>query len=313
MIAFGPVPSRRLGRSLGINHIPPKSCTYSCAYCQVGPTTHAAVEPRAFHTSGAILDAVRAHLGSLKTSGEAGEETCYLTFVPDGEPTLDVNLGAHLDALRGLGLPTAVITNGSLLDRADVRARLATADFVSVKVDAVSEDAWRRVNRPHPALDLPRILQGQERFAASYPGRLVTETMLVAGENDDPLELRRIASHLSRLAPSVAYVAIPTRPGADPRARPADEAAVVRAVICFGIHVDRVELLTSFEGVDVGATGDAERDLLATAAVHPLREDQVQALLDRDGAEWSLVEDLVAQGRIRCVEHEDHRFYLRRF
>jgi wyosine [tRNA(Phe)-imidazoG37] synthetase (radical SAM superfamily) len=120
MLTFGPVPSRRLGRSLGINNIPPKSCTYSCVYCQVGPTPRTEVLPRAFYAPTQIVQEVKAHLARLR---ERGERVDYLTFVPDGEPTLDSRLGETIDRLRPLGIPIAVISNGSLLSREDVRER----------------------------------------------------------------------------------------------------------------------------------------------------------------------------------------------
>jgi len=105
MLIFGPVPSRRLGRSLGINNIPPKSCTYSCVYCQVGPTARTEVVPRAFYAPARIVREVKRHLSRLR---ERGERVDYLTFVPDGEPTLDDQLGETIERLRPLGIPIAV-------------------------------------------------------------------------------------------------------------------------------------------------------------------------------------------------------------
>jgi wyosine [tRNA(Phe)-imidazoG37] synthetase (radical SAM superfamily) len=137
MIAFGPVPSRRLGRSLGINNIPPKICTYSCVYCQVGRTHKLQVERRPFYEPQEVLRDVRA---KVEKAREAGEPIEYLTFVPDGEPTLDVHLGQEIELLRPLGLPIAVISNTSLIWRQDVREDLMGADWVSLKVDAVEEE-----------------------------------------------------------------------------------------------------------------------------------------------------------------------------
>jgi wyosine [tRNA(Phe)-imidazoG37] synthetase (radical SAM superfamily) len=133
MIAFGPVPSRRLGRSLGINNIPPKVCSYSCVYCQLGRTLKMQVERQAFHLPEEILVAVQKKVNSVKAAGESID---YLTFVPDGEPSLDINLGHAIELLRPLGLPIAVITNASLIWREDVRTDLRKADWVSLKVDA---------------------------------------------------------------------------------------------------------------------------------------------------------------------------------
>jgi len=125
MIAFGPVPSRRLGRSLGVNNIPPKVCTYSCVYCQVGRTIRMQVERRVFYGPEEILQAAR---DKVERARESGEPIDYLTFVPDGEPTLDVNLGREIELLRSLGIKIAVITNASLIWREDVREALMKAD-----------------------------------------------------------------------------------------------------------------------------------------------------------------------------------------
>jgi len=155
MIAFGPVPSRRLGRSLGINNIPAKICTYSCGYCQVGRTLQMQVQRCSFYSPQDICDEVRQ---MVKSSSDQALPIDYLSFVPDGEPTLDINLGREIDMLRSLGRKIAVITNASLIWDETVREDLARADWVSVKVDAVDEPLWRRVDRPHRALQLEAIL-----------------------------------------------------------------------------------------------------------------------------------------------------------
>ena len=168
-IAFGPVPSRRLGQSLGINNVTTKACSYACVYCQVGPTTEKVIEPRPFFSPTQIHAAVAARVDKLKARGLAID---YLTFVPDGEPTLDIALGDSIDALRDLNIPIAVITNGSLLWRDEVRSRLRRADLVSVKVDSVHEDAWRKINLPHRDLSLDTVLQGIREFAVDFSGTL---------------------------------------------------------------------------------------------------------------------------------------------
>jgi wyosine [tRNA(Phe)-imidazoG37] synthetase (radical SAM superfamily) len=180
MIAFGPVPSRRLGRSLGINNIPPKICTYACVYCQLGRTIQMQIERQAFYRPEEVVDAVRDKVQKARESGEAID---YLTFVPDGEPTLDVNLGREIARLRPLGIRIAVISNGSLMWREDVRADLMDADWVSLKVDSMRDDVWRRIDRPHGTLRLGAILDGMLEFAESFRGELVTAG---AGLSVDP-------------------------------------------------------------------------------------------------------------------------------
>ena len=283
MIAFGPVPSRRLGRSLGINHIPPKVCTYSCVYCQVGRTTRLRTRRSKYMGVSAVINAVAEKVASAR---RVGERIDYLSFAPQGEPTLEANLGAMIRGLKSLGIPIGVLTNGSLLDREEVRSDLAEADWVSLKVDAVEEGRWWMINGPHRQLRLRRILEGMREFASGYGGILATETMLVAGLNDGESMLRSIASFIAELDRATAYLAVPTRPPAERWARPASETAVTRAYDVFRGLQGRVQLLVEYEGDAFAATGSAREDLLAITAVHPMRERAVRRLLERAGAEW---------------------------
>jgi wyosine [tRNA(Phe)-imidazoG37] synthetase (radical SAM superfamily) len=309
VIAFGPVPSRRLGRSLGINNIPPKVCTYSCVYCQLGRTPRMQVDRRAFYEPEEILDAVRDKVARVQ---EAGEDIDYLSFVPDGEPTLDIHLGREIELLKQLHLPIAVITNASLIGRQDVKQELMGADWVSLKIDAVEEIVWRRIDRPHGSLDLSSILVGACAFAREYRGELVTETMLVSRVNDDEEHLKTLAGFLARLQPDRAYLSIPTRPPAEPWAQAPDERVINRAYHALAKKVKQVEYLVGYEGNAFAFTGDVERDLLSITAVHPMREDAVQDYLAQAGAGWPAIQRLVDQGELVEVKHGGHIFYLRK-
>ncbi|MGB8021136.1 MAG: radical SAM protein, partial [Candidatus Nanopelagicales bacterium] len=307
-IAFGPIPSRRFGRSLGVNNIPAKVCSYACRYCQVGPTTEQRVEPRAFFDPEAIRAAVADHLLKVQAAGQGAD---FLSFVPDGEPTLDSRLGESIEALREFGIPVAVITNASLLWRADVRHRLRGADLVSVKVDSVLEGVWRRVNGPHRDLDLDVIRAGIREFAAGYRGTLISETMLVAGVNDSLVSLTATAEFLAGIGPQTAYLAVPIRPPAVGGTHGPDEAGLIRAYATYSARLPRVEMLVGHEVGDFAHTGNAREDLLAITAVHPMRESAVRRLLAEDGAGWDLVEALLAADVLRAVAHSGERFYMR--
>jgi len=310
MLVFGPVPSRRLGRSLGINNIPPKTCTYACVYCQLGRTPRLQIERQTFYSTEDLCDAVTC---KLRAAVERHEPVDYLTFVPDGEPTLDENLGATIAAIKPLGISIAVITNTSLIWDPAVREALSLADWVSLKVDAVDETTWRRVDRPHGHLDLDRIMDGARAFASHYTGTLVTETMLVAGVNVDDATLAATSDFVGELAPKVAFLSIPTRPPAEPWVVPPHEAAIARAFALFSERLDHVETLTGYEGNAFAFTGDATADILSITAVHPMRDDAIDAFLTRAGADTKLVDDLIADGQLRAPRYAGHTYYVRTF
>ena len=263
------------------------------------------LDRRRFYDPGVIVEQVRERVDAV------GDEIDYVTFVPDGEPTLDVNLGVMIEAVNGMGAKTAVIGNASLLWMEDVRSDLSAADWVSVKVDAVTEDAWRRVDRPHGGLDHGTVLDGVRAFSREYVGTLATETMLVDGFNDDR-EPGHVARFLGELDADISYVAIPTRPPAEASVKPADEEAVNRAYQVFSGVLGNVEYLIGYEGNAFASSGDFEKDLLSITAVHPMREEAVEALLRRDGSGWEEVERLIEEEKLVELEYLGNRFYMRR-
>lgn len=310
MPAFGPIPSRRLGRSLGINNIPPKVCTYSCVYCQVGRTLNMQIERQAFYGPDELLQDVEKKIDEVR---KAGESIDYLTFVPDGEPTLDINLGREIDLLKPFGFKIAVITNASLIWCHEVRNELTKADWVSLKVDAVNEEVWRKVNRPYRALQLSSILDGMIKFASMYHGELATETMLVKGLNDSPEHAEEIADFLARLKPDKAYISIPIRPPAETWVQPPDEEVINVSYQIFNKKIKGVEYLIGEEGNAFAATGNVAEDLLSITAVHPMREEAVREFLARAKADESIVQELLARGLLCETEYENKKFYLRSF
>jgi len=309
-IVFGPVPSRRLGRSLGINNIPPKHCTYSCVYCQTGPTTKLEVTRQAFYPSERVVGEI------LRALREAGERVDYITFVPSGEPTLDINLGLTAKLIKDrVNTPLAVLTNASLAWMEDVRCDLEVFDLVCVKVDSVVEGTWRRINRPHPQLKLKRVLEGVKRFAREYPGTLITETMLVKGVNDKPEELKLLADYVSKLEVKRAYIAVPTRPPAEPWVKPPPEEVLVKAYELFVgvLGKDKVELLTRHEEGEFVALGNPVDHLLATASVHPLRLDfALEILSGKVEKPEEVIDRLVRKGVLARVCYRGNTYLLRR-
>ncbi|HOO66675.1 MAG: radical SAM protein [Bacteroidales bacterium] len=307
---FGPVPSRRLGKSLGVNSIPFKVCSYSCRYCQLGKGIRMQAERQVFFDPEMLADEVRELLD--KTRGTA-DFPDYVTIVPDGEPTLDINLGVLIDRLKALGVPVAVITNSSLLHMQEVRDELMKADYVSVKADTFSRETWKRLNIPHRTLEIDKIRDGIMTFSGLYWGKLVTETMLVKDINDSHDEINNTAGIVRLINPHTAYISIPTRPPAYSGVMPADEDRVLEAYHAFAQQVENVELLTGYEGNEFSSTGMFREDILAITAVHPMREDAVTELLARSNESEETLEMMIDEELLRRVAYGNHNYYMRRF
>jgi wyosine [tRNA(Phe)-imidazoG37] synthetase (radical SAM superfamily) len=310
-IAFGPVPSRRLGRSLGINNIPPKTCSYSCVYCQLGKTSNMLFDRHSFYRPEDILRQVKRKVNEASLRKEKID---YLTFVPDGEPTLDINVGEEISLLRQIGIPIAVVTNASLLWHDGVRGDLQEANFVSLKVDAVSQDLWKRVNRPHKSLKLEMILDGIKDFAKTFEGNIVSETMLIDNVEYNS-EFERIAEFLGGLNKlDKAYIAIPTRPPTEEWVKPAKEEDINAAFQMFSekLGSGRVEYLIGYEGNAFAFTGNVKEDLLSIMAVHPMREEAVKEFLEKADTDWQIVESFLHEGKLVRLEYEGNVYYMRK-
>ena len=265
------------------------------------------VEPAVFYRPEALLRETKARIEKVGAEDQAID---YISFVPDGEPTLDKNLGSLISMLkRELRYPVAVITNGSLLWREEVAEALSLADWVSVKLDSVVESVWRRINRPDPRLEFRKVLEGIGAFASRYRGELVSETMLVDRENTNPGELASLAGYLCGLSLKTAYLSVPSRPPAQPGVRIPDAEQLNRAQQAFEDAGLNVQSLTDYEGDQFTVTADTARDILGIAAVHPLREDALRRILKRTNADWRLVEQLIAEGRLHKTIHDRKTYY----
>lgn len=307
-IAYGPVPSRRLGQSLGINNVPPKTCSYACVYCQLGPTTMPGAEPQSFYEPSKIESAVERRIRDVDTDTASID---YLTFVPDGEPTLDSKLGESIDRLHRFSIDIAVITNGSLLHREGVRNRLDDVDLVSVKVDAGSAARWREIDRPHGSISFESVTRGIKAFADGFDGTLKTETMLVEGVNDDPKSLEETANLVAAIEPDTAFVAVPTRPPTEEWVEPPEESVVGNAFRIFDQEVDSVEYLIGAEGDSFAGTNDIRADIMGITAVHPMRKSQLETVLSREETDWEFIEDMLDAGDLIELNYGGERFYMR--
>lgn len=305
-ILFGPIPSRRLGRSLGINNIPPKVCSYSCVYCQVGLTTHLSIERQEYYSPMLIYTDIKDRLYELKIKNEFVD---YLSFVPDGEPTLDVNLAQTIQLLQDFGIKIAVFTNSSLIWKREVQDTLRLADYVSIKVDTTDELTWRKINRPSPKLNLNKILDGILEFKEKYSGKLVTETMLIDGINDNEDDLIKIAHFIVKIEPEIAYITVPTRPTPIKDIHSPDKQKTISIYKIFESIYPNTELLNAYEGNEFSIAGETEKDLVSIMAVHPMRKDAVETYLSKSNSNWDIIKKLIEEEKIKELVYDGNTFY----
>lgn len=301
---FGPVPSRRLGRSLGVDPVPFKTCNWNCVYCQLGRTAPMTNERRDYvppdEVVAEIREALRAH----------GDGVDWITFGGSGEPTLHASLGRMIREVKGLTtVPVAVLTNGALLHRRDVRRDLLAADAVLPTLDAGSEEVYRRVNRPRGDLTFARLVEGLIAFRREYSGPLWVEVMLVRGLNDGARSLADIRGILDRVGPDAVHVNTPVRPPAEPWVAPPGARTVRGAVRVLG-HDARTITLDG-PALDLSRSphaADAVREILTR---HPMDLREIHAVLPQ----WTaaqVAEALPPAGSkapVATVTHEGRRFW----
>ncbi len=277
----------------------------------MGRTQWLEARRRSFYEWTTIVEAVK-----NKAAKVGLDNIDYITFVPDGEPTLDINLGKEIRGIKGeLKAKVAVITNGSLLWMDDVREDLLDADWVSVKIDAVTPNIYKKMDRPHPSLDLSKVLHGILEFANTYSGTLVTETMLVDGVNDFADEISLIAEFIGKINPAKAYISVPTRPPAEPWVAPPSEKNILVAYNLFTEYIgDKVELLIGFEGGEFNIDSENPiESILGIISVHPIRIDVLEKLLEEKKLDpRDIMERLKASSDAVIITYRGKEFLVRR-
>lgn len=302
---FGPVPSRRLGQSLGIDTIPPKTCNWNCVYCQLGRSVPMTNKRREYFPREAILTEVEQALSQHKPG-----EIDWVTFVGSGEPTLHSELGWLIRQVKQLTqIPIAVITNGSLLYLPKIRKELAPAEVVMPSLDAGTATRYRQINRAHPAVTFDRLVAGLIAFKRSYSGRLWVEVMLVRGLNDSEVALREIAAILDRVQPNEIHLNLPTRPPAETWVRPPDEEGLMRALAILG---ESAHVVHPAEGsFDLSSCDDVIEAIINIITRHPMRQDELERAL----SEWApnqvreILANLEANNQAQSVERYGIRFW----
>ena len=218
---YGPVPSRRLGFSLGVDIIPHKNCTIDCIYCQLGRTTRKRVKRKSFARGEDIIE-------EISKSVSAGHDIDFITFSGSGEPTLNSDIGRLIHEVKKItSIPVAVLTNGTLLFQEDVQRDLIEADVVLPSLDAASQEVFKRVNRPHHSLRIERVMDGLKSFRRRYKGLVWLEIMLIKGFNDDRQELSRMKKAISEIRPDKVYLNTVSRPPSEIYAEPLSPAEMI--------------------------------------------------------------------------------------
>jgi wyosine [tRNA(Phe)-imidazoG37] synthetase (radical SAM superfamily) len=316
---FGPVPSRRLGQSLGIDTIPLKTCNWNCVYCQLGRTVPLTNERREHFPREEILAEVEHALGAHKPG-----EIDWVTFVGSGEPTLHAGLGWLIQNVKELTvnlaqsrakagsvnhLPVAVITNGALLYLPEVRRELALADAVLPSLDAGNANLYLKVNRPHPEVTFERLVDGLIAFHEEFHGRLWIEVMLVEGLNDSEDALHQIMDILERVQPDEVHINLPTRLPAETWVKPPQEEGLLRAMTILG-KVARV--VHPAEGsFDLSGFESAVDAVVSIITRHPMRQEELERSLARwaPGQVNEALAALESSGRAQIVERYGARFW----
>jgi wyosine [tRNA(Phe)-imidazoG37] synthetase (radical SAM superfamily) len=294
-VVFGPVLSRRLGSSLGINNIRRKICSYDCVYCQAGQTTSCSTDRDCCLSPYELYFFVKERIEQLE---KEKIHIDYISFVPNGEPTLDNNLSKEIELLKGFGYKIAVFTNSSLLWNDDV------------KVDTVDEAIWEVLNRPHGRLRFDTILKGVADFAKTYEGVLTTETMLIKNVNDSLDEIGQVGNFLNMLKRNASYFTIPIRPPTEKYAVPPDSDVLEEIAKLVKRTIPKSEMLCCPEIEDFMAMGNIEEELMGILAVQPMRADSVEKLVRSNGGSGHRIEEMMRNGSIHRVMYEGKGFYV---
>ena len=298
---FGPVPSRRLGRSLGVDLIPPKTCPYHCIYCEVGPTTCQTRQRFAFQTE-AIIEELADYLKA------PGVRPDVITLAGSGEPTLNLGLGRIIREIKAMSqIPVAVLTNGALLYLPEVRRELAAADVVLPSLDAGRAETYAAINRPIAELTFESLLDGLTAFRREYRGRIWLEVMLLKGLNDTEEELALLRRALAEIAPDKIQLNTAVRPVVEAAARPLDQAEMEAAAVFLG---GPVEVIASFDREDIVGVSGQDDDFVEMLTRRPMTAPDLAKVLGLPLIQVeALLKRLKASGRISHNRYHDQEFY----
>lgn len=302
---FGPVPSRRLGQSLGIDTIPLKTCNWNCIYCQLGRSKPLNNERKDYIPLSEIISEVKNGLAS-----HLQEEIDWVTFVGSGEPTMHAGIGWLIKEVKKFtDIPIAVITNGSLLFLQSVRTALVNADAVLPSLDAGTPQLYKKINRPHPDVPFERFVDGLIAFRHEFKGQLWVEVMLVKGVNDTEAALKDIAKIMKEVQPDKIHIAMPTRPPAEAWVKPPSEEGIMRATAILGESAQVIH--PKEDRFDLSGSDNLLDAIIGIITRHPLSEEQLIRAITRFSAEQraKTLDDLQASNQAQVIERFGQKFW----
>ncbi len=267
---FGPVPSRRFGRSLGIDLTPYKTCNFDCIFCQLGKTTVKTMDRREYVPMAEVI----AELGDwIKSSGEAD----YITLAGSGEPTLHSRFGEVIEFARETsGIPVALLTNGALLGNADVRAAASKANVVKISLSAGDPASFEYINRPHPDLVFEDVIKGMQTFRKEFSGELWLEVFMLWGVNSTQKEVSRIAALAQSIRPDRIQLNTAVRPPAEGFVRPMPKEKLEQLVDYF---TPKAEVIAEFSSDFSPSTQANEETILAMLQRRPCTAKEISTVL----------------------------------
>jgi len=297
---FGPVPSRRLGRSLGIDLVPFKTCSYDCLYCQVGFTTEKTIQRKKFVPLDEIL---------TELAGKLASKPDYITLSGSGEPTLYSQCGELIRRIKETtNTPVAVITNGSTLAMADVRAELSRADLVVPSLDAGDQETFQRINRPCSDIKFDEMLDGLIKFRDEYSGQYWLEVFFIADINDSEEQVSKIADCIKKIRPDKVQINTVTRPPADSAVQAVSKSRLDEIA---GVIHENAEVIADYNKIENEARGQRKSsDVFEMIKRRPCSVEDISAGLGINRLEvLKYIEMLVDEKKIEAYRYNDRNFY----
>ncbi len=300
---YGPVPSRRLGRSLGIDLVPHKICTYDCIYCQIGKTSEKTFIRKEYIPVSEILEEVKRFLKEESSSID------HLSLSGSGEPTLHSKIDSVIREIKAITpIPVAVITNGSLLYEEKVRESLLQADVVLPSLDAASAEVFEKINRPHSGISVEKVIEGMAEFRKAYRGQIWLEILFCKGVNDSQNELLLMKKAIDRIRPDRIHLNTVVRPPFEKWAVPLNQKEMEEMRAFFG---EKASIISEFDRhPPVVTERDIKEEILKILKRRPLSlKDLSKGMGIRENEIEKYIQPLVSEGKIHARMFGDSVYY----